>query len=67
KFGESKRNYSLDRVMAHLKETTMAVLHAVAAVMNLRRWLRAALLLLSLFRRTRFTLTAAPRPLRAAA
>lgn len=49
KFGEAKRTYSLDRVMAHLKETTLSVLHAVAAAMNLKRWLRSLRLFLSLF------------------
>ena len=43
KFGEAKRTYSLDRVMAHLKETTITVLHAVAITMNLKRWLKALL------------------------
>ena len=49
KFGEAKRTYSLNRVMAHLKETTLSVIHAVAAVMNLKRWLRSLRLFLSLF------------------
>ena len=67
KFGESKRTYSLDRVMAHLKETTLSVVHAVAAAMNLRRWLRTLSLLLSLFKKLFFRKIFFMRPLDAAA
>jgi len=54
KFGEAKRTYSLDRVMAHLEETTLSVLHSVAAAMNLKRWLRSLRSLFSLFQKVLF-------------
>lgn len=67
KFGEAKRTYSLDRVMAHLKETTLTVLHAVAATMNLKRWLRSLPLLLCLLRNALFWRNATLRPVAAVA
>jgi len=67
KFGEAKRTYSLDRVMAHMKETTLSVLHAVAAVMNLKRWLRSLPLLLRLLWSALFWRNITLRPVSASA
>lgn len=67
KIGEAKRNHSLDRVMAHLKATTLSVLHAVAAVMNLKRWLRSLRPLLCLLRNLLFWRSTPLQPVAAVA
>jgi hypothetical protein len=67
KFGEAKRNHSLDRVMAHLEATTLSVLHAVAAVMNLKRWLRSLRPLLCLLRNLLFWRSTPLQPVAAVA
>ena len=40
KFGEAKRRYGLDRVMAHLSDTSDTVIHMTILVMNLKKRLR---------------------------
>jgi hypothetical protein len=44
KFGEGKRFYSLDRIMAHLQETSETVIAMQLLVMNLEKRLRLLLL-----------------------
>ena len=44
KFGEAKRRYGLDRIMAKLAGTSETVIQMCFLVMNLRKWLRAILL-----------------------
>ena len=44
KFGEDKRRYGLDRIMAKLAGTSEMVIQMCFLVMNLRKWLRAILL-----------------------
>lgn len=44
KFGEAKRRYGLNRVMAHLSDTSASVIHLIAIVMNLKKSLRVLLL-----------------------
>jgi len=40
KFGEAKTRYGLDRVMAHLSDTSETVIHMTILVMNLKKSLR---------------------------
>ena len=40
KFGEAKTRYGLDRVMAHLSDTSETVIHMTILVMNLKKRLR---------------------------
>ncbi|PKM46341.1 MAG: IS5/IS1182 family transposase [Firmicutes bacterium HGW-Firmicutes-8] len=49
KFGEGKRSYGLNRIMARLKETSETVIAMQLLVMNLEHWLR--ILFALLFRR----------------
>jgi len=43
KFGEAKRIFSLDRIAAHLKKTTIACVQSIAIAMNIRKWRRILL------------------------
>ncbi len=40
KFGQGKRRFSLDRIMAKLPETSETVMATIFIVMNLERWLK---------------------------
>lgn len=40
KFGEAKRVFSLDRIVAHLKKTTVTCVQSIAIAMNIRKWRR---------------------------
>ena len=48
KFGQSKRRFSLARVMAKLADTAQSAMAITFLVLNLERWLRALLTLLFL-------------------
>jgi hypothetical protein len=43
KFGQGKRRFSLNRIMAKLSETGETVISIIFIVMNLERWLKASL------------------------